>query len=39
MLRHMLKVLKTETQADTCTPALFTLAKTWKESTCPLINE
>ena len=34
---------RTLTQKDTCTPmftaALFTIAKTWKQPKCPLINE
>ena len=34
---------KTTTQRDTCTPmftaALFTIAKTWKQSKCPLTDE
>ena len=34
---------KSITQKDTCTPmfiaAVFTLAKTWKQSKCPLMDE
>ena len=42
LLDMYLKEMKTLTQKDTCTPkfgALFTIAKIWKQSRCPLITE
>ena len=42
LLDIYLKEMKTLTQKGTCTPkfgALFTIAKIWKQSRCPLITE